>query len=112
MSVSDRPILAGTFISRERYLTEGEPIDLGQKAGLLLDDTLVEDRWNVERRMNDPSKHARNPIVVADQPWEENAVYHPSVLYDPEHRLFRMWYTIWTDAAYWNAVHLDTWDRR
>ena len=83
-----------TFPSvKERYL-QGAPIDLGTRAGLLIDDWLVEDRFNVERQLNAPLKHVHNPLVIRDKPWEAGGVKRPSVLYDPDDGLFRMWYTI------------------
>jgi hypothetical protein len=78
---------------KERYL-QGEPIDLGQRTGLLIDDWLVEDRFNVERQLNAPIKHFRNPLVIKDKPWEGGGVKRPCVLYDPAEGLFRMWYVI------------------
>ena len=77
----------------ETYL-RGEPIDLKGRAGLLLDNALVEDRWNISRSFNQPAKSWRNPVAVADKPWEPSGLIRPSVLWDDEVGLFRMWYTI------------------
>ena len=77
----------------ETYL-RGEPIDLKGRAGLLLDNALVEDRWNISRSFNQPAKSWRNPVAVADKPWEPSGLVRPSVLWDDEVGLFRMWYTI------------------
>ena len=77
----------------ETYL-RGEPIDLKGRAGLLLDNALVEDRWNIARSFNQPAKSWRNPVAVADKPWEPSGLVRPSVLWDDEVGLFRMWYTI------------------
>lgn len=77
----------------ETYLA-GKPIDLGGRAGLLLDGALVEDRWNLTRVMNAPLKHPRNPVMIEDRPWEVGGVKRPDVLWDAEAGLFRMWYTV------------------
>ena len=90
----------------EHYL-RGEPIDLKGRAGLLIDGTLVEDRWNLHRFFNAPIKHPRNPVVVADKPWEAGGVAAPSVLWDAEAGLFRMWYVIhaslWYPSGAWKG---------
>ena len=77
----------------EHYL-RGEPIDLEGRAGLLLDSALVEDRWNVFRSFNPPRKYWKNPVVVMDKPWEPGGPSRPSVLWDRDDGVFRMWYTI------------------
>jgi hypothetical protein len=59
--------------AKERYLF-GEPIQLGKRAGLLVDDWLVEDRFNMKRRLNLPMKDFKNPLVVKDKPWEKNGM--------------------------------------
>ena len=48
---------------------------------------------------NEPVKHPRNPVVLADLPWEVS-VNAPSVLYDDQAGLFRMWYSLPSNAAW------------
>ena len=67
----------------------GEPDDLGHQAHLFLDDFSIEDRWDAERVQNEPVKHPRNPVVLADLPWEVS-VNAPWVLHDDEAGLFRI----------------------
>ena len=77
----------------------GEPDDPGHQTHLFLDDFSIEDRWDAERVQNEPVKHPRNPVVLADLPWEVT-VNAPSVLYDDEAGLFRMWYSLPSNAAW------------
>lgn len=37
-------------------------------------------------------KHAANPLLKADKPWEGKGVYWPTFLYSEEERVFKMWY--------------------
>src|SRR5690606_19288928 len=48
--------------------------------------------------------------MVPDRTWEHGSVLTPSVLYDPEEGLFRMWYTIWNDEAYRHQDNVGGWD--
>ena len=49
---------------------QGEPMRIGNQVQLLMDDYMVEDRWKLTRQSGKVIKHARNPIVVQDKPWE------------------------------------------
>lgn len=60
---------------------------------LLLDDLLVEDRFGLARVMQHPEKHADNPILLPDTPWEADAVQITSVLRDDQLGRYRMWYS-------------------
>ena len=77
----------------------GEACDLKGEVHLLLDDFAIEDRWDAERRQNVPLKHPGNPVVAPDLPWEVR-IGAPAVLYDPEAKLFRMWYALYNTAAW------------
>jgi hypothetical protein len=45
-------------------------------------------------RIEPLAKHAANPVMVADRPWEEPGVYWPCVLRSRQDNLFRMWYYV------------------
>ena len=77
----------------------GNPVIVGQDVNLFIDEFAYEDRWDMERKINTPSKYSDNPVIVADQPWEQS-VGAPSVLYDSEEGFFRMWYAVYDSAAY------------
>src|SRR3989441_12241340 len=64
---------------------------------LFADDDLTERTWDVARVLGKPQDLAE-PIIVRDKPWElrENTYilkYFNSVIYDPEYRRYRMWYS-------------------
>jgi hypothetical protein len=82
----------------DSYL-EGEPLRLSSGPQMLLDDVLVEDRFNLTRVLHYPVKHYRNPILVRDQPWEGDVIVKPHVIWDEEYGRYRMWYTCfnWTN---------------
>ena len=48
---------------------EGQPLRLEDGPQLLLDDHLVEDRFGLERVLQQPEKHLHNPIPVRDKAW-------------------------------------------
>lgn len=60
---------------------------------LVLDDRLFQTRTNAELRLGTVQKHANNPLLVADQPWENatNNLY-PNVQWDPDEKRYRLWY--------------------
>ena len=37
-------------------------------------------------------KHAANPIFKVERPWEGQGTSHPTVLFDDEENIFKMWY--------------------
>lgn len=74
-----------------RYVS-GEPLRIGPEWQLLIDDSVVEDRFRLTRRLCPVAKHPRNPIVTRDQPWEGDGVGRPLVIWDPEWGKYRMWY--------------------
>lgn len=62
---------------------------------LFIDDYLIEDLQNARKRLNRPVKHPGNPLLVKDRPWEEGGPGYGTVHYDPDEKLFKMWYTFW-----------------
>lgn len=85
-----------------------QPLRIGQVEQLVLDDAIVEDHFNLRRRLHQPVKHPTNPIMAGDQPWED-AVYMPNVQYDAETGRFLMWYSMWDEHAY-RSAGLPTFD--
>ena len=71
------------------------PIDVGRQ--LFVDDFLIE-QTTLERTFHRPEYHPGGPVIRPDQPWERQgdfpmaAVYSDGVWYDPQDRLFKMWY--------------------
>jgi hypothetical protein len=50
----------------DSYFT-GTPLRIGNETQLLIDGTVVEDRWRLPRPMRHPHKFPRNQIIVADK---------------------------------------------
>ena len=46
----------------------------------------------LHRRVHQPQRHADNPILRGDNPWETVASLYGTVLYDAAESRFRMWY--------------------
>ena len=78
---------------------DGKPFDVGHKWVVLADDYYLEDKLGVKRVIGHVMKSANNPLVSADQPWED-AINWPHVIYDSQKGVYHMWYTVWNSAAY------------
>lgn len=79
---------------------EGQPLRLAPGPQLLLDDTLVEDRFNLTRTLHFPTKFLRNPVILRDQPWEGDCIVGPRVIWDEAYGRFRAWYTCFNTNNY------------
>ena len=67
----------------------------------LCDARVTADRWNVERFVVPPERHANNPVLVRDFPWEGSGPHMGgTVLHDAEAGLFRIWYSVFDREAY------------
>ncbi len=73
-----------------------EPIDIGSRPQLFLDDHLVDSTADVQRQLHRPTRHEGNPILRADMPWEQGGngvyLYGGTVMFDEEDGVFKMWY--------------------
>src|ERR1019366_1647615 len=78
---------------------DGKPFDVGTKWVVLADDYYLEDKLGVKRVIGHVMKSANNPLVSADQHWED-AINWPHVIYDKQKGIYHMWYTVWNSAAY------------
>jgi len=71
------------------------PIDVGRQ--LFVDDFLIA-HTTLRRSYHRPTYHPDNPILKPDKPWEcgdaarAAAPFSDGVFYDPEDKLFKMWY--------------------
>ncbi|MCM8825503.1 MAG: glycosyl hydrolase family 32 [Candidatus Omnitrophica bacterium] len=75
-------------------------IDVGRQ--LFVDDFLIE-KTETKRVFHRPELHPSSPVLVPDKPWEKtydthqlagpsSMVFSDGVWYDPEEKLFKMWY--------------------
>ncbi len=81
------------------------PIDLGRQ--LLVDDFLIQSS-TLKRTFHRPDYHPSNPVFRPEKAWEKTkdrafaAPYSDGVWYDPDEKIFKMWYraeTGWTCLA-------------
>lgn len=92
------------------------PIDIGRQ--LFVDDFLIE-HTTLKRTFHRPKYHSENPVLKPDKPWEcEDAAraaapFSDGVFYDPEDKLFKMWYMGGYIASTCLAVSRDGihWDK-
>ncbi len=80
----------------------GRPLgDLSGPWQLFVDDHLVAEKVGVTRVYHPFEKHAGNPVLVADKPWEGKTAYlYGTVLPAEAGKGYRMWYHSWADGAY------------
>jgi len=73
---------------------ESEPVRIGDFRQLFIDDHVVDRMEGVTRVVNQAEKHAANPVVQLDRPWEGEFQVGGwgSVIYDETENLFKMWY--------------------
>ena len=86
----------------DSYL-EGESLRLAPGPQLLLDDVLVEDRFNLTRTLHYPVKYVRNPVLVRDRPWEGDVIGKPNVIWDEDYGRLRAWYTCFNLSNYYHG---------
>jgi len=69
------------------------PFAVGSAAQLFVDQTLVRSSERISFTLHAAVKHAANPIIKADKPWEGWRIgLYGTVLYEPDEKLFKMWY--------------------
>ncbi len=75
-------------------LAEGaEPIDLGNRRELFIDDHLIDQMKNVQLQVHQP---VREEVAVhCDAPWEGNGCGYYTVLHDEQESVYRMYYHAW-----------------
>lgn len=69
-------------------------LDVGNRKQLFLEDNfIVESIVGIRYHMHQPVKHPKNPLIVADKPWEAFGLnYICGVMYDEEEKIYKMWY--------------------
>jgi hypothetical protein len=124
-SLADMPITPPYLIDPPAVI----PIDVGRQ--LFVDDFLIE-RMSLVRTFHRADYHPANPVLTPAMPWEKHDSYadrthtHPNpaampfsdgIFFDPQSRLFKMWYmggyqentcyATSTDGIHWNRPSLD-----
>ena len=68
-------------------------VNISHHPQLFLDDYLIRRSENICRRVNQPVRHRRNPLIVPEHPWEKWLInFYGTVLYDEERGRFQCWY--------------------
>ncbi len=74
---------------------EPTPTPIGSQHELLLDRNTIVKTEHVSLSLIPAQRTKANPVLVADKPWEmQGCVGCPSVVYDPQRKIFRMWYLV------------------
>ena len=79
----------------------GEPLVVGTRTCLFLDDRFVAEQAGLQRTWHQ-GKPNPQPAIVPTRPWEKWPHLFGSALYDPRSKLYKMWYTdipVWTDRG-------------
>ena len=91
-----RILLAALLLCTLTGFLAAAPKSLGDLTGpwqLFLDDYLIQKKSGVVRRYHEFQKHASNPVLKPDQPWEGEVAYlFGSVLPNERRTGYRMWY--------------------
>ena len=67
--------------------------DVGDRTQLFIDRVLVRTAEQISFTQHPGSKHPANPLLRADKPWEGWRIsIYGSVLYDPDEKIYKMWY--------------------
>ena len=77
---------------------------------LFIDDLLIEAMDGTWQQLNQPVKHAANPVLVKTLPSEEDAPSYGTVHYDAQQNRFTMWYQSWqnTEGTSTGQLHYAT----
>lgn len=115
--LDEHPVLPPYLVSPPEII----PIDVGRQ--LFVDDFLIEES-NLQRVWHRATYHPSNPVLKPETAWEKRGdpnsaamVYSDGVFFDPDQRLFKMWYmggygaqtclATSTDGVTWTRPSLD-----
>lgn len=84
--------ITSVLIFAAGVLPASEPLTLGTRAELFVDDHVIESRTGLTRKVHQPIDMAANPVMKPEHPWEHRRIPFGSVLWFPEERKFKCWY--------------------
>jgi hypothetical protein len=71
----------------------------------ICDDRIIEDRWMIERFVVPLQRHAKNPLIVKENPIDGSGpMAYGSVIFDDQEQLFKLWYTVFDSSAYFSKT--------
>ena len=99
--------LVGLAFASPLYAQQENILDVGTQSQLLLDTRLVYQSEGISFAPEQARKHPDNPLITADQPCEGSFVsmFAGTVLYNPDLKLFQMWYTGPGNEAYFDGTY-------
>ena len=75
--------------------TTPTPLNIGQVPQLFFDNYMIEMVNFLTRTMHQPEKHAENPLIKKDKPWEQQVFFRTNtwnVHWDGHEQIFKCWY--------------------
>ncbi len=75
--------------------TTPTPLNIGQVPQLFFDSYMIEMVNFLTRTMHQPEKHAENPLIKKDKPWEQQVFFRTNtwnVHWDGHEQIFKCWY--------------------
>jgi hypothetical protein len=107
-------LFAGTLVTTSP-LTAGaaDPpfqVSPGQRQ-LFLDDVGIERMDNITRVVHSPERHADNPLLSPDTPWERGCQVYGTAYYDKTARRFKLWYLTGPKDRGLKPLKLDDYER-
>ncbi len=95
----------------QSHTTPREPLQTGERKQLFIDNYMIDSMENLSKVLPHPERHAGNPVLIGDKPWERWIVEVDGrpVLYDDETQEFKMYYVSpLTDTAAPSGIHYKT----
>jgi len=71
----------------------GEAMEVGTTEQLVIDDHIVEDAWDLRRRVCQALRHPIGPVLHVDRPWE-HGICPWRVIHDTRDGIYRMYYQV------------------
>ena len=69
-----------------------------------VDERIIEDRWELSRKVVPLQRHPSNPLFKGEHPWEGTGPAPQTVFRDPDDGLLKMWYGVWNKYNYENGL--------
>lgn len=90
-----------SFFSVIPIFCAGGAVSIGSERQLFVDDYLIGSSTNLRRVIHPVTKYTRNPILVADRPWEgQYTLLYGTVIRDEEEGIWKMWYSTMNHFRY------------